>query len=596
MANLRMQRNSAHHLWQLVMLSLFFALLASGCADQVSSTSHPHPEGYATTHGADANSDLDSCRLCHGSDFSGRGTCPSCLACHVEGPPFGIHPVTWSDVVVDHQLFPQTQSWTTCAVSACHGGELRGGVAGSSCFAAQCHAAGPPAPHASPYTDPADHGSTARLSQIFCRNCHGLPSNNFSGGFVSDPAILNRPSGTCSALDCHPAAKAHPTNWQGTNEDKDPFYDSSHRPVSWDTVDSNCALCHKTEALGTGPMPTAPSCFSTTFTNADGSTTSCHSNGPVPHVIPFTNPALHGPDAKADFNACGQCHAVPFGGGAGSNPRFNVPVGSLGRGCEDCHDERTAHPVPWFGIASNSHKTAGNPAVNCALCHGAQLQGFSEGGVGPACIACHTAGSPLNLFDCSSCHNNPPDGAPPSGNTRPNREGSHNEHNGLPNITGACIACHDGSGSDTVEHFDGSEPTNVSILSSFDSKSGTAEYDTVSWTCSNVSCHGGQTTPDWLTGDLDVNTECAACHQLGTAEFNSYNSGKHEVHVLTEGISCTACHDTTKLGTSHFVGLDTPAFEGNPAETIRNDVNYDLSTCGAGSVGSCHGRGQGSWD
>jgi len=60
MANLRMQRNSVHHLWQLAMLSLFFALLASGCADTISSTTHPHPEGYVTTHEADANSDPDA--------------------------------------------------------------------------------------------------------------------------------------------------------------------------------------------------------------------------------------------------------------------------------------------------------------------------------------------------------------------------------------------------------------------------------------------------------------------------------------------------------------------------------------------------------
>jgi predicted CxxxxCH...CXXCH cytochrome family protein len=263
----------------------------------------------------------------------------------------------------------------------------------------------------------------------------------------------------------------------------------------------------------------------------------------------------------------------------------------LASGCADPVSS-TTHPHP-EGYVTTHEADANSYLDSCRLCHGSDLLGR---GTCPSCLTCHTAGSPLNLFDCSSCHNNPPDGGAPSGNTRPNREGAHNEHNGLPKVTDACIACHDGFGSDTVEHFDETEPADVSFVSSFDSKSGTAEYDASTWSCSNVSCHGGQTTPDWMTGDLDVNTECAACHQLGTAEFNSYNSGKHEVHVLTEGISCTACHDTTKLGTSHFVGLDTPVFEGNPAETIRNDVNYDLSTCGAGSVGNCHGRAQGSWD
>jgi predicted CxxxxCH...CXXCH cytochrome family protein len=305
---------------------------------------------------------------------------------------------------------------------------------------------------------------------------------------------------------------------------------------------------------------------------------------------------LHGPDAKQDLNFCGQCHAVPFGDGPGSNPRFTAPVGDLDKGCEDCHDAKTAHPVPWLGTAATSHKTAGNLAVACALCHGATLQGFAEGGAGPACVSCHTAGSPLELLDCSSCHNDPPDDKAPSGANPPNREGGHSEHNELPKVTGACIACHNGSGTNTLNHFDVSASADVSIVSSYDAKTGTGEYDSGGESCSNVSCHGGQQTPNWLEGGLDVNTDCASCHELGIGQFNSYNSGKHEIHVVTEAIACTTCHDTTKLATNHFVGLDTPAFEGNPAETIGDAVKYDLSTCAAGALGNCHGRAQGSWE
>jgi len=597
MANLFLQKNPVHLPWQLPMLFALVVSLASGCANQVSSTSNPHPKGYVNTHGADAEDDLDSCKLCHGSDFSGGSTVTSCLDCHTQGPPFVIHPADWDDIAVDHQAFYQTQSWSTCAISACHGETLRGGLAGSSCFASQCHEDGPPASHSSPFTDAADHGPTARLRQIFCRNCHGLPPYDFSGGFVSDPAILNKPSGTCSAFDCHPAAKAHPTNWQGSNEDKDPDYDSSHWPVPEETMNNSCALCHKTDGPGSGPMTTAPSCFSATFTNADGSATSCHSSGPgAPHAVPFIDPELHGPDAKEDLSFCEQCHAEPFGQGPGSNPRFNVFIGDLSEGCEDCHYEKTAHPVPWLGSASDSHKTAGNMTVACALCHGANLQGSEEGGVGPACVSCHTAGSPLDLFDCSSCHNVPPDGEEPLGDTSPNREGAHSDHNTLPEVANACIACHNGFGSETLNHFDENGAADVSVLSIYDAKTGAAGYDLGGRSCSNVGCHGGQPTPDWLTGALDVNTDCEACHELGTAQYNSYNSGKHEVHVITEGISCTACHDTTKLATSHFTALATPDFEGDPAETIQDAINYDLSTCAAGAFGNCHGRSQGSWE
>jgi predicted CxxxxCH...CXXCH cytochrome family protein len=291
---------------------------------------------------------------------------------------------------------------------------------------------------------------------------------------------------------------------------------------------------------------------------------------------------LHGPDAKADLTFCQQCHADPSGGGPGSNPRFNVPLGNLANGCEDCHQVNTAHPVPlWAAAPPNSHKTAGNLAVACALCHGANLQG----GVGPACAICHTAGSPLDLVNCTSCHNDPPDSAFPAGNSRPNRDGSHSDHDLLPKVTSVCITCHNGSGTDTINHFDGSEPSDVSALPSYDAKTGTAAYDSGSMSCTDVSCHGGQPTPDWLTGVIDVGRDCESCHELGTAQFNSYNSGEHDEH-LDEGIGCTECHDTGKLAGNHFIGLDTPAFEEDPAQTIRDDVNYSPPSCNP----ACHRR------
>lgn len=316
------------------------------------------------------------------------------------------------------------------------------------------------------------------------------------------------------------------------------------------------------------------------------------------HSLPFTDPALHGPVAKADLTVCQGCHADPFDGGPGSNPRFDVPVGNLVNGCEDCHEANTAHPVSpsvplWVGPAY-SHTTAGNLAVACARCHGANLQGPAEGGVGPACADCHEAGSPLNLVNCASCHNDPPDSALPAGDTRPNRAGSHGDHDALLEVTGVCDTCHDGSGTDTINHFDGSEPADVSILPSYDAKTGAATYDSGTMTCTDASCHGGQLTPDWVTGVIDVETECESCHELGTAQFNSYNSGEHNKHVVAEGINCTECHDTTKLAAGHFIGLDTPAFEGDPAETILDAVNYSPPSCTPSGIPGCHNAR--NWD
>lgn len=434
--------------------------------------------------------------------------------------------------------------------------------------------------HDLPFTDPVLHGPEAKKNLAFCQDCHGTPGTIlFDGG--SAPTA-------CSVAACHPDAGTHPTRWQGTN-DVTPNYLSSHRDSG--NLNTACRICHDFTQGRTPPNPAAPSCFSANFTNADGSTTGCHPAGPdIAHQLPFTDPTLHGPEAKGDLTFCQQCHADPFDGGPGSNPRFNVPLGNLVNGCEDCHQVNTAHPAPlWASVPPNSHKTAGNLAVACALCHGANLQGSAEGGIGPACAICHTAGSPVDLANCSSCHNDPPDSALPAGDTRPNREGGHGTHNDWPKVTGVCATCHDGFGTETINHFDGTEPADISILSSYDAKTGAAAYDPGTMSCTNASCHGGQLTPDWLTGVIDVAADCESCHELGTAQFNSYNSGEHDEHVREEGIGCTECHDTTKLVTSHFIGLDTPVFEGEPAETIRDAVNYSPPSCNPSGISGCHG-------
>jgi predicted CxxxxCH...CXXCH cytochrome family protein len=528
---------------QSMMRPILFGLILylSGCSTSSSDaprTDQTHPPRYILSHEAEADADLYSCQSCHGLDFLGDGNpVPGCFSCHDSGPPFSIHPL--------------------------------------------------------PYTDPADHGPAARVNQLLCRGCHGKAEKNFDGGVVSDPDLFNNPEGSCSAAACHPTAGAHPTNWQGTNDDRDPSYDATHRTITLETVNTSCVLCHQTSGRSIGPLPDAPSCFSANYTNSDGITTGCHAGGPgytAPHALPFTDEALHGPDAKADLKYCQECHAAPAAGGPGSNPRFNVAVGDLVNGCEDCHTVDTAHPYPsWSGAASNSHKTAGSLDVACALCHGANLLGAAEGGVGPACDDCHTAGSPQVLTNCTSCHNDPPDSAAPAGNFRPNRDGSHSVHDSLPRVAGICSTCHSGSGTNTNIHFDTSTPAGVAGLATYDAESGGFSYSSAGRTCSNVSCHGGQTTPDWLNGTLNAATDCESCHTRGTSQFNSYNSGKHKKHVEDKNVFCTECHDPAKLATDHFIRLDTTGFEGAADATILDALSYDPATNRGCSVAGCHG-------
>ena len=142
---------------------------------------------------------------------------------------------------------------------------------------------------------------------------------------------------------------------------------------------AQCTSCHGADLRG---GITNVNCF----TGVPGGL--CHAGGhgprPVPHALPFTAATLHGPEAKKDLVFCQSCHGTA--GGPGSAPRFNVAVGSLVNGFEDCHLANSAHPpVPGVSTAWPGHADAGNLGNACVLCHGATL----GGGTGPACTSCH---------------------------------------------------------------------------------------------------------------------------------------------------------------------------------------------------------------
>ncbi|MHB8764299.1 MAG: CxxxxCH/CxxCH domain c-type cytochrome [Deferrisomatales bacterium] len=555
----------------------------SGCHARGPGTpSHALPYAAPAEHGPEAKRDLSFCQTCHGAPrttgFAGGFTGVACSLCH---PEARAHPATWQGTNDDaltngYASTHRNAGSTTTACAICHNVAQAGpgpDPAAPSCFSADfrgldCHATCPGAPHdlGSGWLAPAGHGLQGKQDLAGCQVCHGAPGTTlFDGGTAAT---------ACSA--CHLAAGAHPTRWQGTN-DVTVDHLASHRTSR--NQGTACVLCHDVTQGRTAPNPLAPSCLSTGFTNAEGSRTGCHPSGPgAPHALPFVPLvagenvafALHGAEAKGDLTFCRQCHATPFDGGPGANPRFNLPLGRLANGCETCHDARTAHPVPWAQGVVADHMEFGNKEVACALCHGATLRGPAEGGVGPACVACHTGGSPLVVTACASCHNTPPNALAPVGAGRPNREGAHLEHGALPRVAGNCGTCHYQVGSGTARHFDPASPADVAFLpQTYNAKTGGLPVRNATGTCSNVSCHGGQTTPVWATGVLVVNTQCTSCHRHRNTsdQHNSNFSGDHEVgDHLSAG--CTACHNVTTLAVNHFTTLDTPAMEGPASATI----------------------------
>jgi len=252
-------------------------------------------------------------------------------------------------------------------------------------------------------------------------------------------------------------------------------------------------------------------------------------------------------------------------GGCGSSEKNESPF--------DTDDQQ--HPAGWL-ITGHPAAAKADPSV-CEECHG---EDFGGGISKVACASCHTNGSPVTVTDCASCH-----GKPPSGTVAPNRAGAHNTVTGhfaaqvvLPD---ECNTCHNGAGTGTTNHFNGI--VDIQFLSAYSAKSGTAVHN-ADGTCSEVSCHGGQTTPVWLTGSLNVATQCTSCHAFGTSEFNSFSSGQHDFHVNIDGLACTDCHDTTKLVINHFTHLNTPAMEGPASATIYDAFGYNGVTCSPG----CH--------
>jgi predicted CxxxxCH...CXXCH cytochrome family protein len=115
-------------------------------------------------------------------------------------------------------------------------------------------------------------------------------------------------------------------------------------------------------------------------------------------------------------------------------------------------------------------------------------------------------------------------------------------------------------------------PGDAAFLATYNAKTGASSFDnSAALSCSNVSCHGGQATPNWQTGTLNVNTQCTNCHVSGTTQFNSYNSGEHPLHVNRYGASattCELCHNITTLAVNHFTALGTAAMEGPASATI----------------------------
>lgn len=311
---------------------LILLALLVGCSDTRVPVGAPHAfgpsmlvKGSADFHGALSA----QCSTCHDPAVF-------CGSCHF-GPSGSREPQGsgWTHGKPSHSGATLVAESPVCV--ACHEIKrvLSGAPANSTCTG--CHE-GTFTPHAT-YGDA--HRAAALADLKSCQPCHGAGGTSFSGGVTPT-----------SCATCHTASGAHPTDWQGSGA-------FSHREAG--KISEACVLCHDVFAGRTAPLASAPSCFSASFTNADGQNRSCHAGGWRPHPLPYADAALHGPSAKSDLTFCQNCHGTP------GTTAFSG--GSSEVSCQGCHTDARAHPTDWQGSGTYSHRASGRIAVACAVCH-----------------------------------------------------------------------------------------------------------------------------------------------------------------------------------------------------------------------------------
>lgn len=303
---------------------------------------------------------------------------------------------------------------------------------------------------------------------------------------------------------------------------------------------TSCSQCHGTDLSG---GTAKVSCFSATFIDSSGATLTCHPNHTLGHPSSWVDPSSAGFHGAATFN--------------GSAVKGSAVLGET---CGLCHS--TSQNILLVGSAPSCLST--DPKYG---------------------IACHASSPALNSQGCVSCHSAAPSG--PTGTVAPNRSGAHAAHLGL---GVGCKTCHRNGGTGTDKHAAGNGLAFLNLSTGYKAQTGSFAY--AGGKCSAVACHGGQQTPNWRTGEtIDVAQDCTGCHAAANAalpQYNSYASGKHAFHLAGPNgftITCISCHDADLL-TSHFAGLATSAFEGDPATTLRADIQYVKST--GNCTAACH--------
>jgi len=340
--------------------------------------------------------------------------------------------------------------------------------------------------------------------------------------------------------------------------------------------------------------------------------------------------------------------------------------------CLDCHQD-TGQYMPFggrhqngiaevaFAYLANNNPTDGNEA---AIAGTGPLAGAVKYGGGTSAdyyscagLYCHgdfddqaglgggNASNTPNWFNttvdgaCGTCHGDPsrPDvnrqAAPMAGNSG-SIHANHIDLETTPAVN--CSVCHrdvavplaNGTYGDFMRHVDGQilvalnhiNPINSFVVADYELSAAALSGVYGSYTCSNIKCHNGVTTPLWSDASIP-GFACGQCHNDGTGQsplpvWAPSVTGSHGAHANTDAVysDCAKCHGPDAAnyaatgGTNHqnlVVDLSLPGTGAVYADSPVGDsggVNHpqvggpgdriDNGTC---TSVSCHGGGTPVW-
>lgn len=296
---------------------------------------------WGENHGDVAKTTLSKCQICHGVDLKGNSVVYGCSKCHHENWEETHLGKKWSEASQHGVAFKNDDN----ACKLCHGMDLKGGIAKVSCYGS-CH--GDVYPHTQDWASSSVHGPTAKIKFDNCLECH------------------SKESGDCKK--CH---HDNVDGWANLHKQASDEYFLAcsichgEDPNSAGPLANNCAGCH-----GKGMTPHSPAMISGTCDGEEGSE-------PCFIDTPYSDPVVHGVEAKADLTKCKACHGV------------NLQGGVTQKSCYECHDSKNVYPHAndWKTPSVHGASYVSNGVSSCfGTCHGSK----TDGGISSiSCYPCH---------------------------------------------------------------------------------------------------------------------------------------------------------------------------------------------------------------